>query len=326
MHRVWTCACLSQLDAAVGRLLASLAALHVRDNTLLLLSSDNGPEHRETNSWGSAAGLRGAKGFVYEGGIRVPFLLQWPRRLTRPAVLRTPVHFWDLLPTLCAAAGVAPPASLHLDGMSLLPLLLPLPPHARATVASAAVAAAAAAAAAGGGTVIAAGGGAVIAAGGASTAAGGAVAAAKFRRNTPLWWAMHRGRGGMQYALRQAQWKLLARYVGALPGGEVTAWLPRARLGGAELYSLRTDPQERLDLAAARPRLAARMLRRLQRLVREAARDGPQVVGWTQRPPPCPRSVGRWNAQLNLTEHCCQPLPWSELHPSAAEAVERTGA
>ena len=45
----------------MGRLLASLAALHVRDNTLLLLSSDNGPEHREANSWGSAAGLRGAK-------------------------------------------------------------------------------------------------------------------------------------------------------------------------------------------------------------------------------------------------------------------------
>ena len=92
-------------------------------------------------------------------------------------------------------------------------------------------------------------------------------------------------------------------------------------LGGAELYSLRTDPQERLDLAAARPRLAARMLRRLQRLVREAARDGPQVVGWTQRPPPCPR----WNAQLNLTEHCCQPLPWSELHPSDAAAHAQVG-
>ena len=55
------------------------------------------------------------------------------------------------------------------------------------------------------------------------------------------------------------------------------------------------------------------MLRRLQQLVREAARDGPQVAGWTQRPPPCPR----WNAQLNLTEHCCQPLPRLELHPSA---------
>ena len=296
----------------MGRLLASLAALHVRDNTLLLLSSDNGPEHREANSWGSAAGLRGAKGFVYEGGIRVPLLLQWPRRLRRPAVLRTPVHFWDLLPTLCAAAGVAPPASLHLDGTSLLPLLLPS--HAGAASGSAAAADDDAAAAAAAVAAAAVDGAAVV-------AGGGAVAAAKFRRDTPLWWAMHRGRGGMQYALRQAQWKLLARYEGALPRGEVTAWLPHARLGGAELYSLRTDPQERLDLAAARPRLAARMLRRLQRLVREAARDGPQVVGWTQRPPPCPR----WNAQLNLTEHCCQPLPWSELHPSDAAAHAQAG-
>ena len=103
---LYRAASLPQLDAAVGRMLATLTALGVRDNTLLLLSSDNGccpypsrmpcichaharlppsppslcrPEHREVNSWGSAAGLRGAKGFVYEGGIRVPLLLQAPR-------------------------------------------------------------------------------------------------------------------------------------------------------------------------------------------------------------------------------------------------------
>ncbi len=260
------------------------------------------------NSWGSAAGLRGAKGYVYEGGIRVPLLLQWPRAVAAPALLRTPVHFWDLLPTLCAAAGVEPPASLGLDGANLLPLLPLHPPHAarHAAAGSPTAAAPQLAAAEAGGVVV-------------GEAAAAAAGGAGLRRGTPLWWAMHRGRGGMQYAIREGHWKLLATYVGAgegagggagagagaVPAGEVTSWLSHARLGAPELYALKADPQERVNLAAARPRLAARLLRRLQRLVRAAARDGPAVSGWTQRPPPCPR----WNPQLNVSEHCCQPLP-----------------
>ncbi|EOD22909.1 hypothetical protein EMIHUDRAFT_195344 [Emiliania huxleyi CCMP1516] len=59
------------------------------------------------HSWGSSGGLRGAKGYVYEGGIRVPLFLQWPA-FTRgqSATVQTPVHLWDLLPTLVEAAGV----------------------------------------------------------------------------------------------------------------------------------------------------------------------------------------------------------------------------
>ena len=286
--------CLSQVDAAFGRLLKTLEAIGVRHDTLLLLTSDNGPEHRERNSWGSAGGLRGAKGFLYEGGIRIPLLVQWPRALVpdsaplRPRTVDEPTHFWDLLPTLADAAGVVLPATLSLDGQSLLPLLLPPQTTASRRGASA---------------------------GGAAAATTGILGNdfGCFDRasTTPLWWAMHRGRGGMQYALREGDWKLLAAYDtedGGLPAGDVTAWLHRARLGGVELYSLRADPRERVNLAPAQHAVATRMLRRLQRLLRQAARDGPSVAGWVQRPPVCPK----WNARLNLTELCCQPLSQAE--------------
>tara|TARA_B110001452_G_scaffold173431_2_gene145339 strand:+ start:454 stop:1350 length:897 start_codon:yes stop_codon:yes gene_type:complete len=290
--------CISQVDAAFGRLLKTLEAVDVRQDTLLLLTSDNGPEHRERNSWGSAGGLRGAKGFLYEGGIRVPLLVQWPRALApgfaspRTRTVDEPTHFWDLLPTLADAAGVVLPPTLSLDGQSLLPLLLQ-PPIGASTECTKADGAAAA----------------------ATGILGNNAGCFDRALTTPLWWAMHRGRGGIQYALREGDWKLLAAYAtegGGLPAGDVTAWLHRARLGGAELYSLRADPRERVNLAAAHHSVATRMLRRLQRLLRQAARDGPAVAGWMQRPPVCPK----WNARLNLTELCCQPLGVAEYHHS----------
>ena len=72
-------------------------------------------------------------------------------------------------------------------------------------------------------------------------------------------------------------------------------------LGRVELYRLSLDPTERVDVAAERPDVVARLLPVLQRLVHETARDGALVTGWSERSPPCPR----WNRRLNLTEHCC---------------------
>jgi len=203
--------CLSAVDTAIGRLLSELGAAGVREDTLVALASDNGPEHRGRHSWGSSGGLRGAKGYVYEGGIRVPLFLQWPAFTRgRSATVQTPVHLWDLLPTLVEAAGVPLDADTRgeLDGVSLLPLA-------------------------------------------AAALAGDERSTRPLGRRRPLWWAMHRGRGGMQYALREGEWKLLAGYGdtpsrshGPAPGGEVTEWLRACELGRAELYRVSHDPTE----------------------------------------------------------------------------------
>jgi arylsulfatase A len=250
--------CMSQVDASFGRLLSGLETAQLREHTLLLLTSDNGPEHRTQFAHGSTGGLRGAKGFVYEGGIRVPLLLQWPDAALQPRLVDTPVHFWDVLPTLVEATGATPPPR-PLDGVSLLSLIR------------------------GGGDGV--------------------------ERAVPLWWGMHRGRGGMQYAVRDGPWKLLAGYGissdrphGPPAGGEVSEWLRHAVLGRAELYLLSHDLAERVDLAEHHPLRTARMLARLQALVREAAASGPAVVGWREKAPPCPRR----NRKLNITEACCR--------------------
>ena len=118
----------SLIDAEVGRLLAGLDARGLRERTLVLFTSDNGPQEllgypKAIHSHGSAGPLRGHKLSMYEGGYRVPAILRWPGRARPGTESAEPVGFVDLLPTLCAAAGVAPPADRTLDGVNVLPLL-----------------------------------------------------------------------------------------------------------------------------------------------------------------------------------------------------------
>ena len=134
-------------DNAVGRILAALKTAGVEENTLVIFSSDNGPEHTgrikrpayyESDSdvtgldtyysVGETGGLRGRKRNLFEGGVRVPFIVRWPGRA--PANLKndsTVVTAVDLLPTLCAAAGVTLPSDYHGDGENLLGALLGQP-------------------------------------------------------------------------------------------------------------------------------------------------------------------------------------------------------
>ncbi len=112
-------AMISNIDDNVGRLMARLDELDLAENTLVVFLVDNGPDRDRYN-----AGLRGRKGTVFEGGIRSPLLARWPSRLPAgvDAVDRIAAHI-DITPTLLEAAGVEPPAGLHLDGRSLLDLL-----------------------------------------------------------------------------------------------------------------------------------------------------------------------------------------------------------
>jgi arylsulfatase A len=118
----------TNMDRAVGRLMAALDEQKLADNTLVFFTSDNGPEtvNRYAGAWrshGSPGPLRGMKLHIYEGGIRVPGILRWPGKIKAGQTSDTPVCGLDVLPTLCELASIDPPANKQLDGASIAPLL-----------------------------------------------------------------------------------------------------------------------------------------------------------------------------------------------------------
>ena len=96
---------LEELDRQIGRLLDGLDELGIADNTLILFTSDNGPNPSYNNA--RTRGLRGMKGQLYEGGIRMPFMVRWPAKINPGQVnTNTVICSVDIFPTLCAIAGV----------------------------------------------------------------------------------------------------------------------------------------------------------------------------------------------------------------------------
>ncbi|MFB3828262.1 MAG: arylsulfatase [Bryobacteraceae bacterium] len=106
------------IDWNVGRVLAELDRLKLRDDTIVIYFSDNGP-----NSWRWNDGMKGRKGSVDEGGLRVPFLIRWPGVIRAGARVPQIAGAIDLLPTLADLAGVRTISTKPLDGRSLKPLL-----------------------------------------------------------------------------------------------------------------------------------------------------------------------------------------------------------
>ena len=111
---------LSALDDAVGRVLAKVREIGQEENTLVMFYSDNGGPTAETSSRNDP--LRGFKGQMYEGGIRVPFVMQWKGTIPAAMTYTQPVMGFDCHATALAAAGVTPEEKL--DGVDLLPHLL----------------------------------------------------------------------------------------------------------------------------------------------------------------------------------------------------------
>lgn len=107
------------LDQSVGAVLAKLEELELSERTLVLFSSDNGGHGRQT----SMGPLRGSKGMLYEGGIRVPWIARWPGRIEAGRTGSAVILGTDLAPTLLELAGLSAPEDHPLDGTSLVPLL-----------------------------------------------------------------------------------------------------------------------------------------------------------------------------------------------------------
>lgn len=116
-------AMVSRLDGYVGEIVAELERLGLTENTLVLFTSDNGAVGNDRTVFlGSAAGMRGSKGTVYEGGLRVPLVLKWPGVVEAGETDDTPWMFADILPTFAELSEA--PLPENLDGVSLLPTIL----------------------------------------------------------------------------------------------------------------------------------------------------------------------------------------------------------
>ena len=123
-------AMIQTMDEGVGRVLKTLADLKLQGQTVVIFTSDNGG----LGGYGSLGGstgrritdnspLRGGKGMLYEGGIRVPLIVRWPGHTAPGSHCQTPVITVDFYPTLAAIAGTTPPPGQVADGRSFLPLL-----------------------------------------------------------------------------------------------------------------------------------------------------------------------------------------------------------
>lgn len=110
---------ITAMDRAFGRVRGELKALGLRDNTLLWYCSDNGALPKV----GSSGGRRGQKATLYEGGLLVPGMLEWPARWPTPRVVPTPCVTSDIYPTVRELAAAIPTHQPPLDGVSLVPLL-----------------------------------------------------------------------------------------------------------------------------------------------------------------------------------------------------------
>lgn len=111
-------AMIENLDANLGRILAKLDDLGLAENTIVMFTTDNGPNTARFNG-----GMRGGKGSVFEGGQRVPCFIRWPGKLDAGMLVSQIAQHVDVLPTLLDLAGVPLPATPPLDGRSLAQLL-----------------------------------------------------------------------------------------------------------------------------------------------------------------------------------------------------------
>jgi arylsulfatase A-like enzyme len=119
-------AMIRRMDFGIGRVLEQLDRSGIAENTIVLFTSDNGPQFGGTGEMCSDrfnCGFAGSKLLVYEGGIRLPMVLRWPAGFEGRRQLHELAHLTDWLPTLVSLTGGQVPKDLHLDGVNLGPLL-----------------------------------------------------------------------------------------------------------------------------------------------------------------------------------------------------------
>lgn len=112
---------ITQLDFALGQVMDTLDAMKLADDTLLIFTSDNGPEGQHGRTGGSTGGLRGRKRDDHEGGIRVPGIVRWPGHIKPGTVSNVPVIGSDIFATVLDVTGIPLPTDRTIDGVSMRP-------------------------------------------------------------------------------------------------------------------------------------------------------------------------------------------------------------
>lgn len=220
------------VDLAVGRLVAGLDKMKIRDNTLIVFTSDNGPEtlrryQRAKRSYGTPGPLRGMKLHTTDAGFRVAGIMNWKGTIRPGQTVSDPVSSLDFLPTFCRLAKIDPPKEVALDGANFLP----------------------------------------------------AIRGQKIEREKPLFWVYFNSLNESQVAMRDGNWKVLAK----IDGGKfpkmqnvTTETLPRiksATLTDVEIYDVSDDIGEATNLAPSRPELAKKMLGKLESAYQELVQN-----------------------------------------------------
>lgn len=119
-------AMVTRMDRSVGRIMDLISRLGLDKDTIVFFTSDNGPTYdrlggSDSEFFESAGSFRGLKGSIYEGGIRVPMIARWPKRIKAGSVSSLPAVFYDIMPTVAEIAGIG--STIESDGLSILPTL-----------------------------------------------------------------------------------------------------------------------------------------------------------------------------------------------------------
>ena len=110
------------MDEGIGRVMDQLKAVGIDENTLVIFYSDNGGRKEHAVNFP----YRGHKGMLFEGGIRVPFVISWPAKIPRGVKRSSPISALDIFPTALGAAGITDQGDRELDGVDLIPSLTDL--------------------------------------------------------------------------------------------------------------------------------------------------------------------------------------------------------
>ncbi len=199
----------TQADAAFGRLMQALADMNLADDTIVIFTSDTGPEGNglKGRTRGSTGGLRGRKRSIYEGGIRVPFMVRWAGHVPANKTSDQPVVGTDIFATLCEITKTPLPKDRVLDAVSFVP----------------------------------------------------AFSNKEIERKGPMYWRCAIAPEEFKIAMRQGDYTLLAN----------------PALTKFEMYNLKNDVKQTLDLVAKEPMKFDAMKKALLKLNAEIEAEGP---------------------------------------------------